>query len=651
MLDPSSLTGQYITHDGTILPSSSTKLTPPIEIKDGETLYCFPSRNSTDSFHALFDTNGNIIIDTLEASRDNNSMTNNTGEDCYVRFSLNDSPVYQVTKDPFSPYLAYSEAYGYIASLSEVIFPPHAYGENDLIIKKSFIGNSTYNSSEYIPVKSGAVVKSEGQVSSGYPVVEVYDVHKNLLKTGITTAQIHKMDFIMIDEDGFVRFQSYNDSRDEYDPNIQFRAIISYNHQKSVVSEDVNDLMLYDQTDFAPTFGIKAFKQLNYEGEHPNYSYVLWNDTIKDDFYLSKNATSERKKIFTWDTSLSDGEDSGMYSAIILPNGDILFVYRTEFAQEVEVPTDSIRKNPIIYSASDGFSAHVIDFGDALKPSGWLQNIGAHYSYRYNRLYISEYTRPNSPKARAWTVDMPVTTPENWKIAFEREVGTMKHLHTAQEDPYYPVLYASSGDSNTTSFLWYSLDGGDTYHQVDDPSQSKYRMLNMVFTPDYVYWATDHWKEGHIFWRAARGEDGVIDPATLTNILTFDYEPTETGAHIATYSNVYLECYNAILFLDRADTDSVSHVPIRLYDIEAGQLYDVAKFYPLAPGYGGVGFRNEAVLIYPKDNKVVVGWGKNYRNFNKALGNTTNVSKHINNMILTITKNHSGYKITYDTVY
>ena len=417
----------------------------------------------------------------------------------------------------------------------------------------------------------------------------------------------------------------------------------------------------YEQSTIVPNMTIKAFKTLNYSDKTlPKYSQVLWNDPVTDTYYVSKNVHSKRSKLFVWDTTVAGGVDSSAYQAVVLPSGDVLFVYQTQF----DHPTDdtangSYRKNPIIYRSDMGYSASVIDFGANLKPTGWLQNVGVHYSYTYNRLYISEYTRANEEYAHIWAVDMPVTDVSNWHVILTKEIekpygAVFKHFHTAQEDPFTNILYFSSGDLDTSSQVWYSTDGAETaLVELDDPNAGKYRMLNIAFTEDYAYWASDQWEPGHFLWKCSRDADtGILDIQTLTKILEFvDAVPTgQPHAWVATYATVYLPMYDALLFLDRDDHGEHTEIPVRIYDIATGTLHTAATIADITGGEHTFGFRNVAVLCYPKSNEVAVSYDKNTPNYNKLLGNT-NTGNRINNLIMRIYKNGTDYSLIFDTVY
>jgi len=74
----------------------------------------------------------------------------------------------------------------------------------------------------------------------------------------------------------------------------------------------------------------------------------------------------------------------------------------------------------------------------------------------------------------------------------------VRHFHLVQPDPYHPGhWYLASGDSPSQSHVWLSKDDGGTWIDVTDPipvgtkEQSVHRFTSLVFTKDYLWWATD----------------------------------------------------------------------------------------------------------------------------------------------------------------
>ena len=163
-------------------------------------------------------------------------------------------------------------------------------------------------------------------------------------------------------------------------------------------------------------FSLKAFKELHYtDGTPMSFATCLWVD-VNDNFYISDNARSSKKKIFKWDTSLTEFSPE-MYSSAVLKDGSILFVFRTQFYNETADPSDSYRKNPILYVDNNGtYEGQIIDFGSSLKPTNWLQNVGFCEFYNDECIIFAEYTRGNDATARVWRVTYPITDINNWNV-------------------------------------------------------------------------------------------------------------------------------------------------------------------------------------------------------------------------------------------
>jgi len=95
-----------------------------------------------------------------------------------------------------------------------------------------------------------------------------------------------------------------------------------------------------------------------------------------------------------------------------------------------------------------------------------------------------------------------------WGEAFRQRTNfsaapQIRHFHVVQPDPYRPgCWYLASGDTPEQSKVWLSKDDGRTWAEVTDPAvmgtarQRLHRFTTVVFTKDYLYWATDDLMEG-----------------------------------------------------------------------------------------------------------------------------------------------------------
>jgi hypothetical protein len=92
---------------------------------------------------------------------------------------------------------------------------------------------------------------------------------------------------------------------------------------------------------------------------------------------------------------------------------------------------------------------------------------------------------------------------KTWSVVFRQftdmsDTPQIRHFHLVQPDPYHPGhWYLSSGDTPPQCKVWLSKDDGKTWTDVTDPhpvgakSQSVHRFTSLVFTKDYLWWATD----------------------------------------------------------------------------------------------------------------------------------------------------------------
>ena len=65
-----------------------------------------------------------------------------------------------------------------------------------------------------------------------------------------------------------------------------------------------------------------------------------------------------------------------------------------------------------------------------------------------------------------------------------------RHMHILTKDPFTNDLYLGTGDSNTESGIYRSVDSGNTFSYVGGGDQS-WRTLSFIFTKDFVFWNND----------------------------------------------------------------------------------------------------------------------------------------------------------------
>ena len=392
-------------------------------------------------------------------------------------------------------------------------------------------------------------------------------------------------------------------------------------------------------------------------------SSVLWYDEGSDVYYISKTPYSKRKEAFTFEKL--DGYDSKYYSTFLMPSGDVLFVFDSQFTgelytdEEIAAPysvelDNKYRRNPIVAVASEGYRQQIIDFGDRLKPTGWLQNIGPHWSDRYDALYFAEYTRANLRSCNGWKVSGDLADPDNWSVKASRLIyfpynyGT-KHFHSAQEDPFTGAVYYTTGDRNAA--IYASADG-ENFAQLDKDDRAKWRMLNAVFTEDYMWWASDDWKQYHHFWRCARASDGVIDPDKIEDL--FFFPDFGDGDCKATYGNIHFKKLGAILFLDRWDggLEAYNDLPVYLYDLRKGKMIHMTDLHrreglDIKSPWG---FRCRAMEMHPSGRRAVVSFDSFHPNDILIADNVDGVNQSRNVVIRLRRTWKGGFKLTFKTL-
>ena len=401
----------------------------------------------------------------------------------------------------------------------------------------------------------------------------------------------------------------------------------------------------YPQTDdwniYPTLFGVKTSNAV--EGQQPQTIGWLYYSGYQI-LYAEGNPTN-MVKIADWDSSLAyegyDGPEN--YSPYMTPDGDIIFVFRGEQLAPLDYSyvgiLEEARQNPIIYPAYDYDNPFVIDFGDSIKPTSWLQNSGADFVYAEDFFIFAEYTRPIHEMSYVWKVTVPFDDPENWRIVKEFEVSGsytegFEHGHSVSYDPYSGVILLTVGDDNDSAKIYQSDDLGENWVVVVE-SQEKYaRLLNFVYTENKVYWGSDSGlTDMHAFLSVNRNSDGTPNFDSITEIYNFGYVPGEK----ATYTTAYISDPNGLLFLDRFDSPTNMPLEIMFWSFETNSMYTVAILNSLEGEYLTYGFRNEAVNWYASanDNLIVAGFGF-HPNEIEVLGNSFDYS--VNNLVLKVTK-------------
>src|SRR5690606_36878067 len=117
---------------------------------------------------------------------------------------------------------------------------------------------------------------------------------------------------------------------------------------------------------------------------------------------------------------------------------------------------------------------------------------------------LTEYTRESVATANAWRATYPLSDPANWQVVQTFPAGALKHMHSVERDPYAGHVYTTTGDVGAAANLYVSTDEGLTFTNILAGSQKHARVLNFVFTPDWIYWSTDDYNPIHFLFRTPR---------------------------------------------------------------------------------------------------------------------------------------------------
>lgn len=401
--------------------------------------------------------------------------------------------------------------------------------------------------------------------------------------------------------------------------------------------------------------GILCAKEHNFvDGSSPTYEYYIVGDPATNKVYYTKDFT-QKTELFTFPDRL------GYWSFGIDANNNIICCKQAEYLSDTLAHDDSLRINPIVYLASENYGiAHEVDFGSRTKPCGWLSSVGF-ICLNNGDCLIAEYTRPVVETANIWKISGDPSDDSNWSIRKSFTLsgsGTgFKHIHCVMQDHYTGICYFGTGDDDTSSHIYYSLDNGSTWTAGKENSEKYCRLLNLIFTQDWVYWSTDSNKANyHFVFKAARKNTGVID---FDNIIDLIEIPLVSG--MATYGCVYFPEYEALLLLERCDGARYTEAPVRVYDIATNQLQTALTLHSVNPAGDYLGFRTRFAQWYPKHGEANISWhlrgsalGAAGFNQNKMFGNeisTGDTTKTINNACLKLTKDNGVYRLVLDTWY
>jgi len=108
-------------------------------------------------------------------------------------------------------------------------------------------------------------------------------------------------------------------------------------------------------------------------------------------------------------------------------------------------------------------------------------------------LLFGEYWR--NPGGEAVKIYRLRPTDKDWQIAYTFLDHRIRHIHAVQADPYELRTWVATGDSRAEPALGWTEDAGNALHVTGsgEPSGTgqKWRICQLIFTPDALYWGAD----------------------------------------------------------------------------------------------------------------------------------------------------------------
>jgi hypothetical protein len=138
-------------------------------------------------------------------------------------------------------------------------------------------------------------------------------------------------------------------------------------------------------------------------------------------------------------------------------------------------------------------------------------------SDRSGAIYFGEYT--TEPGAHPVCIWKSSDEGRTWHEAFEFPVGTVRHIHTVQFDPYGRAIWVGTGDRNDECYVGASHDGAATFRWIAQGAQT-YRTCGFVFFPSVVLWGMDADHKPNRLIRLQR-ERGTMDSHAALPGVTF----------------------------------------------------------------------------------------------------------------------------------
>ncbi len=292
------------------------------------------------------------------------------------------------------------------------------------------------------------------------------------------------------------------------------------------------------------------------------------------------------------------------------------------------------RHQPVVFSPKT--SQETLITGLKENPIGWLQNCGCDFGIDEdgNEFFVfGEYTGADSKTVthiNIWKVTYPYSEAGNWEIVHQiertsvyraSEEGRIWHVHTCQRDPYHNIWYATTGDEDLSCIWWYSTDNGMSWTKFHDGTlwdSQVARVLNFVFTEEYIYWANDY-GTNHCLSKLSRDENHIIDISTYEKL-------AELNKLQSTYATCYMEYPKGLLMCDRVDlafSDKTDTLSIQFYDFETKKVYGLKRFkrQPWHDKFFGLRCKCYTLRQSPYEKRMAMGFDSSAPNWLDIAGN------------------------------
>lgn len=629
----------------------------------GDAVY-FYNESSGDYTIAFYDSSKNCLKayqgNTSQPRRKINADTGVTGTVAYVRFSFKKGTTGVIksadTDDATVYWTAVSTTTDNLSSDVDALQEDVTSLRTDVdalqeaVYPEWFAGEYRETGTVYFPSDNSIVRTDYIAVGDALSISERENYYVRVSKHGISGSLISRTDWtlnavtVTSTDCAFVRIEVKNLSGTAItsDPNtIGLNVSITrkgichiFNTEFDAIPNDPN----MDLNQVLPKYLVLCAcrEKFTENGMIETVGYLYRTCVSPYKLYYASGRPDNVRYLCDWNTTLATTNTAAArsapnyYSFAVTDEGDIICVYRGEIVSTYP------RANPIVYPHGDYSNPVIVSL--ETKPTAWISNSGMYTES--GEMWFGEYIRSWHEYAYVWKVVAPYTNAANWTIqkTYERDsdpsdpssmvLGKIEHIHCVEKDPFTGIIYVTTGDHYTEARIDYLND--DTWGVLEEANEGVCRQLNFIFTPTYVYWASDasaqydpdqqeYVNGAHKFFRATRDANGLID---LDNVES--YSIPDLHASTVTYHTCYVKDPECILILDRHESSSVyCEIPFRVWNIKKEQL-EIAGTIRQTEYEDGLllGFRAECCQHYPNEinGDIAVGFSL-YPNTIDACGN------------------------------